>query len=63
MSSVKVTPEYVEWCKREGHIVRCGDGWCALYADDVEREQSIADGELIRGSDGILRVAHPDDVA
>ena len=59
MSRLKVTPEYVEWCKREGHIARCGDGWCAIYANDAERAQLIADGELIRESDGILRVAHP----
>jgi len=46
---------------REGKIARCADGYCAIYATDAERDQLIADGELIREDDGILRVAHPSE--
>ena len=59
MRKPRVTPEYAEQLMREGKIARCADGYCAIYATDAEREQLIADGELIRESDGVLRVAYP----
>jgi len=58
-SKTKVTPEYTKQLMREGRIARCGDGWRAIYATHAEREQLIANGDLRRESDGILRVAHP----